>query len=184
MFENIMTAVQQTQNGGTSTVEFIWWVGTVVGLWKMFEKAGQPGWPSIIPFYNTYKMCEICMGNPWYWLRILVVFIPIIGWIAALYFGYQMYKAVALSFGKPETYAWGLLFLTPVFMCMFGFGEADYYGPNGVGDRRTSQAREAKTVNFDVVKNDPVQPQQTQTRVEPVQPEEETVDFNFDQPEE
>ena len=183
MFDNIMTAVQQSQNGGTSTFEFIWWVASVVGMWKMFEKAGEPGWPALIPFYNYYKLCDICMKNPWYWLRMFVVVIPVFGWIAYLYFAYQMYKAVAVSYGKPEVYAWGLIFLSPVFFCMFGFGEADYYGPNGVGDRRTSQARGAKTVNFDVIKNDS-QPQQKQTRVEPAKPEEDTVDFNFDQPEE
>lgn len=178
--ENLIALAQQTQTQGTTTFEFVWWVASVVGLWKMFEKAGRPGWPALIPFYDAYKMCEICMANPWYWLRILVIFIPVIGWIAAIYFAYQMYKAVALSYGKPETYAWGLLFLGPVFLCMLGFGDADYYGPFGTGDKRTSQARQSQTVRFDVVKNEPEQPQ----RPAQVKPEEETVDFTFDQPEE
>ena len=180
MFDNIMTAVQQSQNGGTSTFEFLWWIASVAGMWKMFEKAGEPGWPALIPFYNYYKLCEICMGNPWYWLRMFVVIIPFFGWIGYIYFSYVMYKAVARSYGKPDTYAWGLLFLTPVFYCMLGFGETDYYGVNGEADRRTSQAKSAKTVNFEVVKDEPARPAQ-EVRSET---EEEVVDFIFDEPEE
>lgn len=191
MFENIMTAVQQSQNGATSTFEFIFWLASVAGMWKMFEKAGEPGWIAIIPFYNLYKLCEICMGNPWYWLRLLVVIFPLVGWIGYIYFSYVMYVAVARSFGKPDSYAWGLLFLQPIFNCMLGFGEAEYYGVNGAGDRRTSQAKGAKTVNFEVIKDEPSRPAE-KVRTEqarPAQevkaePKEETVDFTFDQPEE
>ena len=25
----------------------------IAGMWKMFSKAGEPGWASIIPFYNN-----------------------------------------------------------------------------------------------------------------------------------
>ena len=129
------------------------------------------------------------MGNPWYWLRLCVVIIPFVGWIAALYFAYQMYRAVALAYGKPETWAWGMIFLTPVFFCMLGFGDAAYYGPMGEGDKRTSQARAAKTVNFEVVedrKEEPVQHRQEpvveEVKPEEVKPEESNVDFNFDEP--
>ena len=184
MFDSIITFAQETQNSGTSFMETVWWIASVVGLWKMFEKASQPGWPALIPFYDTYKMCEITMGNPWYWLRLLVVVVPFVGWIAALYFAYQMYKAVAVSYGKPETWAWGLLFLTPVFFCLLGFGDAEYYGPMGAGDTRTSQARSAKTVNFEVMENrkeEPV-PQYKEPVVEEVKPEESDVDFTFDEP--
>lgn len=191
MFENLLTYAQESQTTGTSFTEFVIYVASVVGMWKMFEKAGEPGWPAIIPFYNYYKLCQVAMGNPWYWLRFLVFVIPVFGWIACLYFMYQMYKATALAYGKPEGYAWGLLFLSPVFLCVLGFGDTDYYGPMGVMDKRTTQARQSRTVNFDVQKNDPEPaPQQyqdfsQQTRAAEAAPaEEETVDFVFDQPEE
>lgn len=176
----------QNQGTGASTMEVLFWVLSVVGMWKMFEKAGIEGWPAIVPFYSSYKLCEITMGNPWYWLRLFVFCVPIVGWIAGLYFLYQMCKATALSYGKPETWALGYMFLSPIFYCITGFGDAAYYGPMGTGDNRTGEARSAKTVNFEVTKNAPEKPQQT-VKVEPVQkPEEkeETVDFIFDQPEE
>ncbi len=195
MFDAILTYAQENQTTGTSFTEFAIYVATVVGMWKMFEKAGEPGWPAIIPFYNYYKLCEVAMGNPWYWLRLLVFVVPVVGWIAGFYFMFQICKATALAYGRPEGYAWGLLFLSPVFFCILGFGDTDYYGPMGVMDRRTAQARESKTVNFEVKKNAPEEaPQQyqdysSQTRVDAAPaPEakapEETVDFVFDQPEE
>lgn len=193
MWENIASAAQN-QSGGTSTFELLWSVATIAGMWKMFEKAGRPGWPSLIPFYNTYKHCEIVMGNPWYWLRMFVVIIPVIGWIAAIYFYFQISKATARAYGKPDSWAWGYLLLTPVFYCMTGFGDAEYYGPYGAADNRTSDARGARTVDFDVISNEPSQhtvnetPQytvnETPQYAEPVQEaEEETVDFTFDQTE-
>lgn len=41
-------------------------VFAIIGNWKLFVKAGQPGWKSIIPFYSTYTLCEM-VGLNWYW---------------------------------------------------------------------------------------------------------------------
>jgi hypothetical protein len=75
-----------------------------------------------------------------------------------------------------------MIFLTPVFFCMLGFGDADYYGPMGEGDKRTSQARAAKTVNFEVVedrKEEPVQHRQEPV-VEEVKPAEPIVEVKVE----
>lgn len=40
----------------------------IVAMWKMFEKAGEPGWASLIPFYNAYVLFKISWGNGWYFL--------------------------------------------------------------------------------------------------------------------
>ncbi len=39
----------------------------IVAMWKVFTKAGQPGWASIIPIYNIYIWCKI-VGRPWWWI--------------------------------------------------------------------------------------------------------------------
>ena len=135
----------------------IFWIASVAGLWKMLEKAGEPGWAAIIPFYSSYKLCQKVMGNPWYWVRLFVAVVPVIGWIAAFYFKYQIGKATAKSFGQDETWAWGYTFLEPVFNCITGFGDYKYYGILGSGDTRTGEARKAKTVDFDVVKQNQVE---------------------------
>ena len=198
-----MTMVQETQNTSVSYTADIMGIAAIVGMWKMFEKAGEPGWPALIPFYNMYKFCGIVMGNPWYWVRFFVFVIPIVGWIAGIYSLWQMCKATALAYGKPDSWAWGYLFLSGVFYCITGFDQSVYYGPMGVGDHRTATAKESKTVNFDVVRNQPdvqarpveVEPasefrsfqdysQQTKVDASQKPAEEETVDFIFDQPEE
>ena len=35
----------------------------IVAMWKVFTKAGQPGWASLIPIYNLYIWCKI-VGRP------------------------------------------------------------------------------------------------------------------------
>lgn len=185
MFESILTFAQDSQSTGSGMVFDILQIASIVGMWKMFEKADQPGWIALVPFYNWYKLCEITMANPWYWLRLFVFFIPIVGWVAGLYFLFQVAKATALSFGKPDSWAWGYFFLSGVFYCITGFDDSQYYGPFGAGDNRTSQAKQSKTVNFEVVRDEPSQPQyqdhSQETKVEEIKPQEETVDFTFDQ---
>ena len=175
------------QGSGASFLELAMWIASAAGLWKMLEAAGKPGWAGLIPFYNWYVIGEVSTGDSRYWLRLLTLFIPIVGWIMFLYFYFQMSKATAKAYGKTEGWAWGYTLLSPIFYCITGFDNCTYYGPMGVGDRRSGAAREAKTVNFDVVKNESEQPKyddfSSQVRVDEVK-EEETVDFIFDQPEE
>src|ERR1700750_1622560 len=48
-----------------------------VGLYKLFEKAGVPGWKAFIPFYNTWIM-ETLAERPRHW--VFWQFIPVVGW--------------------------------------------------------------------------------------------------------
>lgn len=84
----------------------ITYILSVVGLWKMFQKAGKPGWPSLIPIYNTYILCEITGVSPW-WLVIsfgagfITAFIPFLGFLVLLLvftlgFYWQLVPLVAL----------------------------------------------------------------------------------------
>ena len=76
--DSILAIAQDaSQNTSVSFTADIMGIAAVVGMWKMFEKAGEPGWPALIPFYNLYKFCTITMGQPWYWLRFFVFIIMI-----------------------------------------------------------------------------------------------------------
>ena len=169
---NGLLAYAQENSGGTSTISFVFEIAAIVGLWMMFTKMNEDGWKAIIPFYNQYKLCEKTMGDPWYWVRLFVVIIPFIGWIAYFYFKYQLGKAVARSFGQADSWAWGYTFLEPVFYCITGFGQYNYYGVMGSGDTRTGDARVAKTVDFDVTKTAPAEPVVTAAPAEPAAPTE------------
>ena len=147
----------------------------------MFEKAGVEGWAGLIPFYRDYKLCEVTMGRPWFWLRELWVVVPFVGWILALYYKYQIGMAVAKSYGKPEGWAWGYMFLDAVFYAITGLDDSSYYGIYGGNDTRTGEAREAKTVDFDVLKDTPpVEPVVEEVKAEPVSETDVEFDFNQD----
>ena len=57
------------------------YVLSVIAMWKIFTKAGKPGWASLIPIYNIVVMYQIVGLNP---LLIILLFIPFINVIAAI----------------------------------------------------------------------------------------------------
>lgn len=94
------------------------------GFWKMFEKAGQPGWAAIIPVYNIYVMCKIG-GKPGWWLLLLLI--PFVN----LVFSIWIANMISKSFGKDEGFTVGLVLLGVIFYPILGFGSATYLGPYG-----------------------------------------------------
>lgn len=101
-------------------------VVVLAGLWKVFTKAGEQGWLAIIPFVNLWFLVKIA-GRPW-WFFILLL-IPIVGFIVAII----LWLDIAKAFGKSVLFALGLIFLSPIFVCILGFGSAQYRGPSPVG---------------------------------------------------
>lgn len=97
-------------------------VVAIAGMWKMFQKAGQPGWAAIVPFYNFYILLKIC-GRPGWWLVLFLI--PFVNIVIAVITMLDLAKA----FGKGVGFALGLIFLGPIFYCILGFGDAQYQGP-------------------------------------------------------
>ena len=87
-------------------------------------QADQPGWASIIPFYNIYIMLKI-VGRPGWWL---ILFIPFVH-----YCRHHRVHRVGSSFGTGVAFAIGLYFLPFIFWLILGFGEDRYLGPAGAG---------------------------------------------------
>lgn len=106
----------------SSIITLVICVAVIVANWKIFEKAGEAGWKSLIPFYNSYILYKIAMGNGWFFL---LVFIPVVGaLIASVLISIKLAKA----FGKGVGFMVGLFFLAPIFRLILGFGSADYQG--------------------------------------------------------
>jgi len=93
----------------------------IVGFWKTFTKAGQPGWASIIPIYNLYIMLKIAGRSGWW---ILLYIIPLVNIIIAIIVSIDIAKA----FGKGTAFGVGLAFLGVIFFPILGFGDATYQG--------------------------------------------------------
>src|SRR5216110_2271671 len=95
----------------------------IVAMWKVFTKAGQPGWASIIPIYNLYVWCKI-VGRPGWW--ILLMLIPFVNIIVGIILCIDMAK----SFGNGAGFGIGLALLGVIFIPILGFGSAQYQGPS------------------------------------------------------
>jgi hypothetical protein len=95
----------------------------IAAMWKVFTKAGKPGWACIIPIYNTIVMLEI-VGKPLWWFLLLLI--PCVN----IVFFIWMYNLLSKSFGKSEGFTVGLILLAPIFICILGFGDAVYLGPS------------------------------------------------------
>ena len=105
--------------GGVMFVYFAIIIFLVIAMWKLFSKAGQPGWASIIPIYNTYVLLKIA-GKPGWWL--LLFFIPLVN----LVIGIMALHGVSTRFGKGAGFTVGLLFLPIIFLPILAFGSATY----------------------------------------------------------
>lgn len=96
-------------------------VVVIASMWKIFTKAGKPGWAAIVPIYNIVILLEI-IGKPVWW--IVLFLIPFVNLIVAI----LMYVELAKVFGKSTGFAIGLLLLSPIFLPMLAFGSAQYRG--------------------------------------------------------
>ena len=92
--------------------------------WRLFTKAGKPGWAVLIPIYNLVVLLEI-VGKPVWW--VLLMFIPFVNFIVGIWVA----NLLAKSFGKTELYTIGLVFLPFVFYPLLAFGNSQYRGPAG-----------------------------------------------------
>jgi hypothetical protein len=91
----------------------------VVANWKLFEKAGQPGWACIIPVYNLYVMLQVAgMGAIW----LLAFFIPFLNIIAMI----MVYMRIARAFGQSALVGVAMIFLPFIIMPMLAFGDAQW----------------------------------------------------------
>lgn len=96
-------------------------VFVIASIWKVFVKAGQPGWACIIPFYNLYILLKIA-GKPGWWL--LLFLIPLVNIVISI----LVLIDVAKAFGKGAGFGLGLTFLGFIFYPILGFGDAQYQG--------------------------------------------------------
>ncbi|MHA1941311.1 MAG: DUF5684 domain-containing protein [Candidatus Hodarchaeales archaeon] len=94
-------------------------IAMIVAMWKVFTKAGQPGWAILIPIYNLYVLLKIA-GKPGWWLILLLI--PIVGLIV----GIIALAGLASNFGKGTGFVVGLIILPFVFYPILGFGSAQY----------------------------------------------------------
>ena len=93
---------------------------TVIILWRIFTKAGRPGWLAIIPIVNTIVLIQVAGYSGWF---ILLVWIPIVGWVLGIIFAIGL----ARNFGKGGAFGFFLLWLFSLIGgLILAFGSAEY----------------------------------------------------------
>ena len=109
--------------GGAAVLVMILWLAVTVlliaAMWKVFVKAGKPGWAAIVPIYNVIVLLEIT-GKPLWW--IILMFIPFVNIIV----GVMLMLSLAQNFGKSVGFGIGLLLLPFVFFPMLAWGDSRY----------------------------------------------------------
>lgn len=91
----------------------------LVTMWKIFTKAGQPGWAILVPFYNIIVMLKIA-GKPGWWLLLFLV--PVVNLVISII----VTVATAKNFGKDVGFAIGMILLPIIFYPILAFGSAQY----------------------------------------------------------
>lgn len=110
-------------SGGPGIVALIIQLGIMVlmiaSMWKVYTKAGQPGWAAIVPIYNILVLLKIA-GKPAWW--VLLFFVPVVNFVIAII----AMLAIATRFGKGAGFGIGLAFLGIIFFPILAFGDATY----------------------------------------------------------
>jgi hypothetical protein len=100
----------------------ILWVIMVVSRWRIFTKAGKPGWAAIIPIYNVIVLLEI-VGKPVWWIFLFLI--PCVNIVFAIW----TVNLLSKSFGQSEGFTVGLILLSFIFYPILAFGNYQYLGP-------------------------------------------------------
>ena len=94
----------------------------VIAWWNIFQKAGEAGWKSLIPLYNTYILFQISWGNGWLFL---LGFIPVVSLVVTIIMNVKLSRA----FGHGTGFAIGLILIPNLFTLILGFDNSTYLGP-------------------------------------------------------
>jgi len=98
----------------------------IVAIWRIFTKAGQPGWAVLIPFYNLYIYSQVVKRPGWWMLLYFASIIPVVGSLAVLFVSIIDSLRLAKLFGKSSGFGVGIILLGVVFLPILAFGDADY----------------------------------------------------------
>ncbi len=111
--------------------------------WRIFSKAGKPGWASLVPLYNIYVMSDIIFGNLNYFFAVLITWaVSLIGifteisllsnlaGVASLILSIFYFIKLSKVFGKSGGFVVGTVLLPLIFLPILAFGKAEYIGPH------------------------------------------------------
>lgn len=132
-----------------ATICLIWYIIMIIANWKIFTKAGQPGWMSIIPILNSFILFKISWSKKMFWVMLgsgvlgsiftglagdqggIFSYLGIICSLIMLVICLIDVHKISKSFGHGFGFTLGLIFLSPIFTLILGLGSSQYIGPGG-----------------------------------------------------
>jgi hypothetical protein len=113
----------------------------VVAHWKIFTKAGQRGWTSIVPILNIFVLIKV-VKRPMWWAVVITLGLilgnaladagsglqivsGLLGIAAAILFIITLFE-LSKAFGHGIGFGLGLVFLSVIFALILGFGSSTY----------------------------------------------------------
>lgn len=145
----VLSAMIATLGIFAIVIAVAWYILQVIAYWRIFKKAGKPGWHSIIPLLNTWDEVDLSWNRTMAWVMVCLIlvssivnnvisgqeypssFLLAVSWalaIATLVIGIMSQYKLAKAFGKGIGFFLGLVFLNPIFKLILGFGDARYQG--------------------------------------------------------
>ena len=91
----------------------------IASFWRIFSKAGEPGWTALIPIYDIIILFKIT-DKPWWWIFLLIV--PILNIVLLIIVFHRLSK----GFGQGVGFTLGFIFLPIIFFPLLGFGDYSY----------------------------------------------------------
>ncbi len=120
--EQAIEALAGAFSGVSMIISLVVLVALIIAMWKIFEKAGEAGWKSLIPFYGTYILFKIAWGNG---LLFLLCLVPCVNIVVLLIMEWKLCKAFDQGIGMFVL----MLFVPNIAWLILGFGSAQYIGP-------------------------------------------------------
>ena len=109
-------------------ISLIIFVLAIVSMWKVFTKAGKPGWASIVPIYNIIVLIQIAKKPEWW---VLLFFVPVVNLVVYIIMNIEISK----RFGKDTGFAVGLILLPFIFLLILGLGDAKYISDDNINSQ-------------------------------------------------
>ncbi len=129
----------------TGVIAIVLYILYIVASWKLFAKAGEAGWKSLIPFLNGHVLYRIAWKPAWFWIGVLLdiallvlsyfnpdsenmILLAISGALGLITIIIHITFSVKLSkaFGHGGGYALGLIFFPSIFWLILAYGESEY----------------------------------------------------------
>lgn len=119
---------------------------SIIAYWKLFQKAGKPGWYSIIPFYSNWVLIEIA-GLNWWWFLLMILNVVLSFEIDGLSFAisicgflasFNCYYNISKKFNKDNTFSIFAGIFNFIFVLILGLSKKEVYdnnvavSPNGI----------------------------------------------------